>query len=108
MEMRVESTLMTLLDAESKARKIIEKAEHEARELRDRTRKEAQRIISEARVHEGQSSEDAPEGNKAKIEAIRKEILENAGKDIQHWEELFGRNHEEAVDFILNRIISGK
>lgn len=108
MEMRVESTLMTLIDAESKAREIIEKAEHEARELRERTRREAQRIIGEARIHEGQSPEDAPQDNKAKIEAIRKEILENAEKDIQHWEELFGRNHDEAVDFVLNRIISGK
>jgi len=108
MEKRLESTLIALLEAEAEARNIVEKAEKEARELREQTRKEAQRIIEEAKAQEEQEIKKTLNDVKNRAELIRKEILDHAEKEAQHWEELFLRNHNKAVNFVIEHVISNK
>lgn len=108
MEKRLEDTLTALLEAEAEARSIVEKAESEARNLRDQTRKETQRIIEEAKVQEEQEIQRVLNEVKTLSAQIREDILDNARKQAQHWEELYQRNYEKAVNFVIERIISNK
>jgi len=108
MEKRLEETLTALLEAEAEARSIVEKAENDARKLRDQTRKEAQRILEDAKAQEEQEIQRILNDVRTLSAQIRNDILDDAKKQAQHWEELYQRNYEKAVNFVIDHIISNK
>jgi len=108
MEKRLEETLTALLEAEAEARSIVEKAENDARKLRDQTRKEAQRILEDAKAQEEQEIQRILNEVRTLSAQIRNDILDDAKKQAQHWEELYQRNYEKAVNFVIDHIISNK
>jgi len=108
MEKRLEETLTALLEAEAEARSIVEKAENEARKLRDQTRKETQRILEDAKAREEQEVQRILNEVRTLSAQIRNDILDDAKKQAQHWEELYQRNYEKAVNFVIDHIISNK
>jgi vacuolar-type H+-ATPase subunit H len=108
MEKKIQNSLIALLEAEAEARNIIEKAESEARELRDQTRKEALKVVEDIKNQEGQEIQKTLNEVRSQNEQIRGEILDRARKEAQHWDELFQQNHDRAINFIIDQIISNK
>ena len=102
----MEKTLTELLAAEAEARRIVEEAEKEVKELREAAKKEAQEIAEEARKQEEQESKRVLEEARSQVQMARKEILDQAEEASQHWEQLFQKNLENAVKFIIEEAIT--
>ena len=103
--MAMERTLAVLLAAETEARGIVEKAEKEARELREQTQQEAQEIIKTAEQQEEQETQQVMEEARRQVMLARNEILDRSEKTAQNWEELFQKNCNAVVEFIMSRIL---
>ncbi len=103
--MGMERTLAALLAAETKARGIVEKAETEARELREQTQREAQEIIKAARQQEERETQQVMDEARRQVTLTRNEILGRSQKTTQNWEELFSKNCNTVVEFIMSRIL---
>lgn len=104
LQKRLESMIAELMAAEAEARKIVEKSEKEARDIREKTRREVQKIIESARLHEEQEANIALENARNQAETVRKNIVEQVEKEIRHWEELYLKNRENAIKFILDSV----
>ncbi len=101
--MSMEKALMALLAAEAEARKIVEEAEKQAQELRERTKQEAAEMIEGARRQEEQEAQRIMEEARKRIQSARNEIMDRAEKQMQHWEELFQRNSDDVLKFITEK-----
>ena len=102
---RLESMLAELLAVEAEAREIVEKSEKEARDIREKTRREVQKIIESARLHEEQEANLALENARNQAEIVKNNIMGQVEKEIQHWEELYLKNRENAIKFILDSVL---
>jgi len=106
-EKELEDTLVNLLEVETEARVILEKAEKEAKDLREQTRKEMQNTIEDAKKQEDIELRRSLEESQKQGEAIRADIINRAKKEIIHWqEELYKTNREKAMSFIIDAISS--
>ena len=106
-EKDLEDTLVNLLAVETEARAILEKAEKEAKDLREQTRKEMQNTIEEAKKQEELELKRSLEETQKQGETIRFEIINRAKKEIIHWqEELYKTNRERAMSFIIDAVSS--
>ena len=87
--MPMEKTLTALIEAETEARRIVDEAEKGARQIREATKLETEKLIEEARKREEEESRRVLEEARNKVRLEGKEILDRAEKEVQHWEELF-------------------
>ncbi|MGQ9610909.1 MAG: hypothetical protein ACUVWN_16555 [bacterium] len=97
--------LTALLAVEAEAREIVEKSEKEARDIREKTRREVQKIIESARLREEQEINQALENARNQAEMGKKSIMDQVNKEIQRWEELYQKNREKTIKFILDSIL---
>ncbi|MBD3182272.1 hypothetical protein GF312_08270 [Candidatus Poribacteria bacterium] len=103
--MAVQKTLKTLLMAETEARKMVTEAEKQAKDIKEKATEEVQKLIEEAKAREEQESNRVLEEARRQIQQKAKDINNEAEKKIQLWEELFRKNHDQAVDFVIKSII---
>jgi vacuolar-type H+-ATPase subunit H len=103
--MAMERTLAALLAAETEARGIVEKAEKEARELREQTQQKTQEIIRTAEQQEEQETQQAMEEARRQVMLTKNKISDRSEKTAQNWEELFQKNYNTVVEFIMSRIL---
>ena len=100
----MERTLTALVAAETEGRRIVEEAERQAKEIREQTEEETTQILEEAKRQEEEEIQQAMEESRKQALLARKEILDRAEEQAKHWEELFQKNHDQSINFIIKAV----
>lgn len=106
--MSMEKTLTELITAENEAQRIVDEAEKEAKNIREQTKLEAQKIIDNNKKEEELEIDHLLAEAREQIQSSRKELIAQAKKQAKHWEELYQKNFDKTVKFIIEAAISIK